>query len=121
MKIKTMCTLLSASVFVSACATTSGEHSHIRGSVVTLDSPQEAHVCLGQTEIKPGDKLAVYESVCKSEMDLGERKPIKKTTCDKVPRGQAEVTESLGEHFAKVRSLGDLKFKEGFIVEKTMN
>lgn len=121
MKIKTMCTLLSATLFISACATTSVQHSHIRGSVVTLDSPQEAHVCLGQTEIKSGDKLNVYESVCRSEMDLGGRKPIKKKICDKIPRGQAEVIESLGEHFAKVRSLDGLVFKEGFIVEKTIN
>lgn len=121
MKMKSLFTIVLGLTVLSACATTSGGHSHVRGSVVTLDSSQEGHVCLGRSEVAPGEKMNVFESVCKTELVDGENKPRSKTVCQKIARGDVEVVEQLSEHFAKVRSLGDLKLKEGFIIEKKIN
>lgn len=122
MKSVVIASLFSGMFLLSSCATISGKHHHTRGSVVALDSEEEAHVCLGEKEIKPGDRLSVYESVCKSEIsDDGPRVAIRRTTCERIARGEVEVVENSGSHFSKVRALSGLKLKEGFILEKKIN
>lgn len=109
-------------VLLSSCATTSVEHHHTRGSIVALDSADEAHVCLGEKEVKPGDRLNVYESVCKSEFsDVGRRSSFKLTTCERIARGEVEVVENSGNHFSKAKAHSGLKLKEGLILEKKIN
>lgn len=93
-------------------------HTHTRGAIVAVDEGKEGHVCIESEEVKPGDKLVVYETVCKRVPSSSPRGPTHKTTCEKVPRGTAEVTETSDQHYSKVRALDDLKFKEGQVVEK---
>jgi len=95
-------------------------HSHTRGTVVLSDAGKEAHVCIGEKEVKPGDILNVYESVCKRVPSSSPRGPQYKTACQRVSRGHAEV-ESSDEHYSRVKALRNLNLKEGQIVEKAEN
>lgn len=109
-----------APVVLGACATMSG-HGHTRGTVVLSDDGKEAHVCLGEKEVKVGDKVDVFEAVCKKEQVALIRSPRYQTKCERVARGQAEVVEVSDEHYSKVKAFGDLSLEEGQIVEKVKN
>lgn len=39
-------------------------HKHATGSVVALDSSKEAHVCMDSAEVKQGDRLSLFQSIC---------------------------------------------------------
>ncbi len=43
----------------SGCA-----HSLMRGSVAMKANDEEAHVCMGNTEVKVGDRVVLYKNVC---------------------------------------------------------
>ena len=111
---------LAASFFMSACSTLSG-HDHARGTVVLSDDGKEAHVCLGNKEVKIGDKVEVFEAICKKEHVAVIRSPRYRTKCEKVARGQAEVVDVSDEHYSRVHAFGDLLLKEGQIVERLQN
>lgn len=95
-------------------------HKHATGSVVALDSAKEAHVCMDSAEVKPGDKLSLFQSICTSkERKLGHKgESLEQTTCTKVSRGFVEVISTPDPHFIKVRALGEAVFEQGFIVEE---
>jgi len=109
---------LFALTFVSGCA-----HSHPRGSVVYKDSPKEGHICIGHDEVKPGDIVNVYKSVCTQREDLrGSRGgPITRTRCEKTLVGEGKIVEFSDQHFARMEALGDLNLEQGLIVEKKIN
>lgn len=111
---------LVAPFLMNACATLSG-HDHARGTVVLSDDGKEAHVCLGNKEIKVGDKVEVFDAVCKKEQVAVIRSRRYQTKCEKIARGQAEVVDVADEHYSRVHALGDLLLKEGQIVERLQN
>ncbi len=69
-------------------------------------SDTEAHVCLGDGEVKPGDKVTLFRNDC-----LG------KGGCKKVPAGEGVVSRLLNEHYSVVEVTKG-SFQEGTIVEK---
>lgn len=110
-----------AALSLTGCASLQS-HEHARGSVVALDSPTQAHVCMSSKEVQTGDQVSIFESVCTSKKKKSSKysEESQVTTCTKVLRGEGEITESADPHFVKVKALADLTFKEGYIVEKSL-
>lgn len=96
------------------------KHEHARGSIVALDSPKEAHVCMNSSEVNEGEQLSLFQSVCamkkKKAGKFSEERET--TTCTKVPKGTAEVIEKTDTHFIKIKAVNDTIFEDGYIVEK---
>lgn len=97
-------------------------HKHATGSVVALDSSKEAHVCMDSAEVKQGDRLSLFQSICTTkEKKIGHKgESTEQTTCSKVPRGFVEVMSIPDPHFIKVKAIGDAVFEQGFIVEELL-
>ena len=114
--------ILSIPIFVfifSGCASLQ-RHEHARGSIVALDSPTVAHVCMNSSEVKQGEQLSMFQSVCttKKKNPTRHSESTETTTCTKVSRGMAEVIENSDPHFIKVKAVTDATIQEGYIVEK---
>lgn len=112
--------LISASIFVISGCASFQRHEHARGSIVALDSPKEAHVCMNSSEVIEGERLSLFQSVCvtkkKKAGKLSEESQT--TTCTKVSKGTAEVVGKTDPHFIKIKAVNDAIFEEGYIVEK---
>lgn len=107
-------------VFIfSGCASLS-QHEHARGSVVALDSPTVAHVCMNSSEVKQGEQLPMFQIVCTSKKMNQTRfsEGTESTTCTKVSRGMAEVIENSSLHFIKIKAMTDATIQVGYIIEK---
>ncbi len=114
---KKMMSILSLAILgLSGCANLQ-THEHARGSVVAMDTPTEAHVCMNSTEVKQGEQLSLFKTVCVTKK-TGGKFPTEQTNCDKVSKGFAEVTENSKPHFIKVKAMNDAVIEEGYIVEK---
>lgn len=111
--------LICLTFLFSSCASMK-EHKHARGSIVALDSKTEAHVCMDSSEVKEGEKLSLFESVCVTKQKrMGKNgEAMDYTTCEKVSRGVAEVVKASDPHFIKIKALDNATFQEGFVVEK---
>ena len=111
MKIKMGWALLFALFLVSACA-----HQSARGSVAMKISDREAHVCMGNQEVSPGDRVTFFKNECRRE--AGPPQEFSSTTCRKIYLGGGEVVRPLNEHYSVVRVDPGVKFEEGTVVEK---
>lgn len=124
MKIFKILTLFAGTfgLFLTGCAT----HSLMRGSVVMKESDTRAHVCLGQNEVKVGDRLQLYKNVCtKSVSEIpkknSESRKIEKQSCKRVDGGYGEVMEVLNDHYSVVSFPEGTSFAEGDTIEKGRN
>lgn len=100
--------ILIATAGLMGCA-----HSHTRGSVAMKHGDQEADVCIGGKEIKPGDKVTLFKSEC-----TGVNSKETQATCQKVRLGEGEVLSVLDEHYSTIRVNSGVTFSIGAIVEK---
>jgi hypothetical protein len=66
-------------------------HGLMRGSVAMKFNDHEAHVCLGDTEVKAGDKVKI---------------------------GEGTILQTLNEHYSVMKVDPQVAFEEGTIVEK---
>lgn len=102
---------LAALVTLAGCA-----HGTMRGSVAMKASESEAHVCMGDKDIKAGDKVALFKNECTGGGRAGERGNSK--SCKKVRIGGGIVERTLNEHYSVVKVDPGVQFEEGAIVEK---
>ena len=80
---------------------------------------QEAHVCLGEGEVKGGDKVALYKNACtSSKASAGKTGYGAASTCTKVKLGEGIVERTLNEHYSVIKVNPGVQFEEGSIVEK---
>ncbi|MBI1860909.1 MAG: hypothetical protein HYR96_08330 [Deltaproteobacteria bacterium] len=108
---KNLTLVLSAATFLMGCA-----HSMMRGTVVMKDTEDELHVCMGEKEVKAGDRVAFFTNKCTprgGREALGDR-------CTKIRIGEGAVIQSLNEHYSMVRPDAGVgaKVTEGTVVEK---
>lgn len=89
-------------------------HMHSRGTVVLSHSNNEVDICIGNTEVKVGDKLNFYQTSCVS---TGTGRNYKRN-CTKLKIGEGEVISTLDEHFSTARLSSEFKVTESTIVEK---
>ncbi len=100
------------SLNVAGCA-----HSgHARGSIAIKHNEHEADVCLGNQEVKPGDRVTLFRNDCKP--NKGGRGENGTFRCTKVKLGEGEVLHVLDEHYSTIRINEGVSFSEGVIVEK---
>lgn len=67
---------------------------------------KEAHICMGNDEVKPGDKVRLFKNDCRT-----------KGACKKVETGEAVISRNLNEHYSVIEVTKGT-FEEGTIVEK---
>jgi hypothetical protein len=95
-----------------AAALTGCAHGVMRGSVAMKAANNEAHVCLGDGEVKVGDRVKFFKSECNAEGGLAG------FSCKKIERGGGTVLQTLNEHYSIVKVDEGVAFEEGTIVEK---
>ena len=111
--ILTLTTLLT----LGACATRGPHEGTHRGSVVMKMQNGEAHVCLGNSQVKTGDAVTLVRHECKAQK-LGSRSGASEFNCSPVVLGTGVVSKVYDEHYSVVKFPTELNFKEGDLVEK---
>ena len=96
---------------LSGCA-----HGLMRGSVAMKVSDTEAHVCIGEGEVKSGDRVTLFRNECTPEGSSG-RDGRGGGTCEKRQLGMGTVQEILNDHYSVVKFDSGVKFEEGTFVE----
>ena len=111
--------IVSSQIFLSGCVSFQN-HEHALGSIVALDSGTEAHVCMKSSEVKQGEQLSLFQSVCTTKKKKASKfsEATERTTCEKVSKGFVEVVEISSPHFIKVKAVSNSIFEEGYFVEK---
>ncbi|HEX4925427.1 MAG TPA: hypothetical protein VFV50_15145 [Bdellovibrionales bacterium] len=77
-------------------------------------SDDQAHVCLGEGEVKPGDKVTLFTNQCTPDAS----KTGGKNLCKKVPVGEGVISQILNEHYSVMSVSKGTPIDEGTIVEK---
>lgn len=83
-------------------------------------SEDEAHVCMGNRDVKVGDKINAFINVCKNAIgktSLTSNNSVA-NSCVKEKIGSGTVTELINEHYSIVKFDTKFIFTEGTIVEK---
>ncbi len=96
-------------VLLSGCA-----HTMMRGTVAMKVSDTQAHVCLGNDQVKEGDKVKFLVNQCTSTG--ASRTGIDR--CKLIQLGEGTVTQLLNEHYSVVTAAPGVKLEEGTLVEK---
>lgn len=114
MKIKNVAVIFLGTLVLSSCA----HHSTMRGSVAMKTGDDTAHVCLGDKEVKIGDKVFVYKNVCTNNNVDRTTKSHLNVTCKKEKIGEGSILNVINEHYSEVKFDAGVPFTEGTIVEK---
>jgi hypothetical protein len=77
----------------------------------------EAHVCMGDKEVKAGDRVALFKNVCTGRAGGG-KGGTGNRSCQKVKLGEGTVERTLNEHYSVVKVDSGVQFEEGTVVEK---
>ena len=105
--------ILSIPLILASCASTN--HKYMRGSVAMKLDNKTAHVCLGDNEVQPGDRILFYYNDCEQvDPEIGGLKGL----CTLKKLGTGEVTKIHNSHYSTVRTDGSFKFKEGTLVQR---
>lgn len=101
-------------IFVGAAMVLMGcAHGLMRGSVAMKVSDSEAHVCLGDQDVKVGEKVVAYKNQCTKGVGRGDASGF----CKKLKLGEGTVSKLLNEHYSLVQFETGVAFDEGTIVE----
>ena len=103
---------------LSAVALTGCAHGMMRGGVAMKTSENEAHVCLGDNEVKVGDAVTAYMNNCPVRGGARARDGGGSGICEKQRLGKGTVTALLNRHYSVVQFEPGVKFDEGTFVEK---
>ena len=104
--------IVSAVMGLCLVVLTGCSHYTMRGTVAMKLNDNEAHVCMDDNEVKPGDRITLYRNACtRASRDSA---PF----CKKVELGKGTVTRNLNEHYSLVKFDNGVKFEEGSFVEK---
>ncbi|MBK24586.1 MAG: hypothetical protein CME70_11380 [Halobacteriovorax sp.] len=105
--------ILSIPFILASCASTN--HKYMRGSVAMKLDKKTAHVCLGDNEVKNGDKILFYYNDCEQiDPEVGGLKGL----CTLKELGTGEVTKVHNSHYSTVKTDGSFSFKEGTLVQR---
>ena len=90
-------------------------HAGMRGSVAMKTGENEGHVCLGDKEVKVGERVNVFKNECNRG---GGGKVGANERCRKVKVGEGTVNQVLNEHYSVVQFDSGVPFEEGTVIEK---
>jgi hypothetical protein len=113
MKFSSLASTLAAIGTLSGCA----HHQMMRGSVAMKATDREAHVCLGNNEVKVGDHVTAYRNECRPGERLKDR-GVGKMNCALKKLGDGKVVSLLNEHYSTVEFDPGVPFEEGTVVQK---
>lgn len=99
-------------IIFSGCAA-----SHSRGVVAMRISDNQAHVCLGKQEAKPGDRVNIVRNECTRSAYGG--KSGAREVCKQANINSGVISENLNEHYAVVQLDQAGAFREGDLVVLT--
>lgn len=98
---------------LASCASTN--HKYMRGSVAMKLNNNTAHVCLGDKEVKVGDRLTFYYNDCDQfDSEVSGLKGL----CTLKKLGAGEVKKIHNSHYSTVETDGSFEFKEGTLVQR---
>ena len=97
-------------LFITGCA-----HKFMRGTVAMKTQADTAHICLGDNDVKVGDKLDFYTNECSG---VGGVEADGVRECEMKVLGTGTVTKLLNSHYSEVKTDGGFKFSEGTLVQK---
>jgi predicted house-cleaning NTP pyrophosphatase (Maf/HAM1 superfamily) len=92
-------------------------HNFMRGTVAMKTGDKTAHVCLGNNDVKVGEKLNFYKNLCTDYAESGDRATGARS-CEMKVLGTGIVTKILNSHYSEVMTEGGFKFSEGTLVQK---
>src|SRR3989338_5896564 len=104
-------------ILAALCALALAACSKTRSVVAMKLSEEEAHIALGENDIKVGDRVTLFGNEFErpafryAGIDKG---PI----CDKVKAGGGTVTKILGPDYSAIRLDPGTVYEEGMTVEK---
>ena len=92
-------------------------HTAMRGSVAMKATDDELHICMGETEVRTGDRVAFFINQCR---ESGNSRAVGRDVCTKIKIGEGAVVRSLNEHYSVVKPDPGIgaKIGEGTVVEK---
>lgn len=88
----------------------------MRGTVAMKTSDTTAHVCLGENDVKVGDKLEFSRISCLGSGGGGQGGD---SECVMELLGTGTVSKILGNHYSEVKTNKKFKFSKGTLVQKT--
>lgn len=110
---KMLITIITLAVLTSGCA-----HNFMRGTVAMKTDKRTAHVCLGNNDVKVGDKVDFYSNRCLDISGVGRDEGGDNRQCEMKVLGTGTVTRLLNSHYSEVKTDGSFKFREGVLVQK---
>ena len=109
---KTILMATTLTLLLTSCA-----HNFMRGTVAMKTDNNTAHVCLGNNDVKIGDKLDFYSNHCTGYAGgLDEGGDVRE--CKMKVLGTGTVTKLLNSHYSEVKTDGSFKLAEGTLVQK---
>ncbi|MDP7320955.1 MAG: hypothetical protein QF441_10125 [Bacteriovoracaceae bacterium] len=109
---KTFLVATVTTLLLSSCA-----HNFMRGTVAMKTDNKTAHVCLGNNDVKVGDKLDFYSNHCTGYVG-GRDEGGDVRECKMKVLGTGTVTKLLNSHYSEVKTDGSFKLAEGTLVQK---
>lgn len=104
-------------IALAALATLAGcAHGTMRGSVAMKASENEGHVCMGEGEVKAGNRVALYKNDCQAPK--GRANFDGYAGCTKTKLGEGVIERVLNSHYSVMQADPGVSFEEGTIVEK---
>lgn len=110
---KTILMTATMALLLTSCA-----HNFMRGTVAMKTDKTTAHVCLGNDDVKVGDKLDFYTNKCTGSTGSARESEGDPMTCEMEVLGKGTVTKLLNSHYSEVKTDGSFKLKEGILVQK---
>ena len=111
---KTVLTTIILGLLLSSCA-----HNFMRGTVAMKTDKKTAHVCLGNNDVKIGEKLNFYTNHCTGTNTGGRDEGAGDVReCEMKVLGVGTVTKILNSHYSEVKTDGSFKLAEGTLVQK---
>lgn len=105
-------------IAITALAALAGcAHSTMRGSVAMKATDTEGHVCLGDNEVKSGDRVALFRNDC-AGTKASRRNEGGNQGCTKKKLGEGTIERVLNSHYSVMQTDPGVAFEEGTIVEK---
>lgn len=110
---KTILVSIIAVLTLSSCA-----HNFMRGTVAMKTSKKKAHVCLGDNDVKVGDKVDFYTNRCRGFSGGGREDGGGDAVCEMEVLGSGVVTKLLNSHYSEIKTDGSFELSEGTLVQK---
>ncbi len=109
---KMIVTTMALTLILSSCS-----HQFMRGTVAMKTDKKTAHVCLGNNDVKVGDKLDFYSNQCTGTSSVrDEGSDIRE--CKMNVLGTGTISKLLNSHYSEVKTDGSFEFAEGTLVQK---